>query len=51
MTGTEDTTDGKTGEKTGTDMKGIATKAGENGKVIIGLGQNMTDKKLSPSFL
>jgi len=51
VNGTEDTTDGKTGEKTATDMKGIATKAGENGKVKIGLGQNMTDKKLHPSFL
>jgi len=44
VNGTEDTTDGKTGETIDTDMKGIATKAGENGKVKIGPGQNMADK-------
>ena len=44
MNGTEDTTDGKTGEKTATDMKGIATKAGETGKAKIGPGVSITDK-------
>jgi hypothetical protein len=44
VNGTEDTTDGKTGEMTGTDTRGIVTKAGQNGKVKIGPGQNMEDK-------
>jgi len=44
VNGTEDITGGKTEETTETDMKGIATKAGENGKVKIDPWQNMADK-------
>jgi hypothetical protein len=44
VNGTEDTTDGKTGGMTATDMREIATKAGENGKVKINLGQTIKGK-------
>jgi len=44
VNGTEDTTDGKTGEMADIDIKGMATKAGETGQVKIGLGQTITDK-------
>jgi hypothetical protein len=44
VNGTEDTTDGKTGKAAITDMKGKVMKAGEIGKVITGLRQDMADK-------